>query len=70
MSQKDKIEWAYWQGGDDDGTWVAVDKSVVMPDGIEKQIGFEGTPDPATGFYCMYDAGRLLGKQDKDKRPK
>ena len=33
-------------------------------DGLEKEIGFEGTPDPATGFYCIYDGGKLrLGEE-------
>lgn len=61
VSAKDKIQWAYWEGTDDDGSWTVVDKKAVegAPDGIEKQIGFEGRPDPATGFYCVYDGGRL-----------
>ena len=42
-----------------------VDKSVVegAPDSIEKLIGFEGRPDPSTGFYCVYDNGRLQGEK-------
>jgi hypothetical protein len=33
-------------------------------EGIEKMIGFEGRPDPASGFYCVYDGGRLkLGEE-------
>jgi len=61
VSTKDKVEWAYWEGGEDDGSWTVVDKSVVdgAPDGIEKQIGFEGRPDPSSGFYCVFDGGRL-----------
>jgi hypothetical protein len=23
-------------------------------------IGFEGLPDPASGFYCCYSEGRLV----------
>ena len=68
MSTKDKIDWAYWEVDDEDGRWTTVDKSVVegAPDGIEKIIGFEGRPDPVTGYYCKYDAGRLL--EDKSKK--
>ena len=36
--------------------WVTVDKSVldtILIKGIEKQMGFVGTPDPTTGFYCV-----------------
>jgi hypothetical protein len=46
-----------------------VDKSIltttgtVVVEGIEKLIGFEGRPDPASGYYCVYDGGRL----QKDK---
>lgn len=74
ISNKVTLQWAYAEGGDDDTTWIAVDKSILddsptsVPDGIEKMIGFEGTPDPATGFYCVYDGGQLkqLGRP-KDK---
>ncbi len=27
---------------------------------IEKSIGFEGRPDPGTGYYCRFDQGRLV----------
>jgi hypothetical protein len=40
----------------DDSAWVTVDKVVlesITLKGIEKQMGFEGIPDPATGFYCV-----------------
>ena len=68
VSEKDKVEWAYWEG-DDDGSWIVVDKSVLegAPDGIDKQIGFEGRPDPTTGFYCLYDAGRLVDTEQAKK---
>ena len=36
--------------------WVTVDKTVldsIPVKGIEKQMGFVGTPDPTTGFYCV-----------------
>lgn len=54
------------EGGNDDdesgGEWTVVDVKAALtdvPDGLEKDIGFEGIPDPATGFYCVYDNGRL-----------
>jgi len=65
MSQflpKDKVDWAYASGED----WVLTDKSVVSaaPAGLEKKIGFEGNPDPATGFYI---GGRVADKYDESK---
>ena len=44
------------------------DKAVLetqsIPEGVEKMMGFEGTPDPNTGFYCIYDGGKLkLGEE-------
>ena len=55
------------EGGDNNnssGEWVVVDKSVLTDaqKGIEKEIGFEGRPDPATGFYCHYSEGRLVAE--------
>jgi hypothetical protein len=70
VSPKDTIEWGYWEGGDEDGSWISVDKRFEIPDKCEKLIGFEGIPDPATGFYCLYDAGRLVDKQDNEKQDK
>jgi hypothetical protein len=32
---------------------VADTKSDDLPDDIDKLIGFEGQPDPATGYYCV-----------------
>ena len=50
-----------------DSTWKVVNIKETLvndTDGIEKHIGFEGTPDPATGFYCIYDGGKLrLGEE-------
>ena len=50
-----------------DSTWKVVNIKETLvndTDGIEKDIGFEGTPDPATGFYCIYDGGKLrLGEE-------
>ena len=67
MSAKDKIEWGFWEGDDDDGSWKVVDKVEGAPEGIEKLIGFEGRPDPSTGFYCVYDSGRLQDEKPKNK---
>ena len=53
ISSKAQVEWGYRNA---ENTWVVVDKSVLesVPDvGIEKNMGFEGTPDPTTGFYCV-----------------
>ena len=56
-------EWGYFV----DSTWKVVNIKETLAndtDGIEKEIGFEGTPDPATGFYCIYDGGKLrLGEE-------
>lgn len=72
VSAKDKIEWAYWDRDSDNEDWVVVDKSVLngddIPDALEKIIGFEGRPDPATGFYCMYNEGKLVVSEDDKKR--
>ena len=49
-------------GDSDSGEWTVVDVKVSLadvPEGFEKDIGFEGIGDPATGFYCVYDNGRL-----------
>lgn len=53
VSPKVSVEWGYAAGEGD--SWTTVDKSVLTdaPDGIEKKIGFEGKPDPSTGFYCV-----------------
>jgi hypothetical protein len=53
ISTKAQVEWGY---RNEENAWVAVDKSVldsVQEAGIEKSMGFEGTPDPTTGFYCV-----------------
>lgn len=71
ISAKDTIEWAVWDA--DGEKWNIIDKSVLkgdMPDGIEKMIGFEGRPDPASGYYCMYNEGRLVNSEsDFGDRP-
>ena len=60
MSSKKTLEWAYYQNEQEE--WKIVDKSILESDdnvveGIEKLIGFEGRPDPASGYYCVYDGG-------------
>ena len=37
------------------------------PSGAEKRMGFEGSPDPATGFYCHYNDGKLVERSDDAK---
>jgi hypothetical protein len=64
------MEWACKESEKDE--WSVVDKSILdgatLPEGIEKMIGFEGTPDPATGFYCIYDGGKLkVGEESSFK---
>jgi hypothetical protein len=51
VSPKSQVEWGY----NKDGSWVFVDKAILdaAGEGVEKMIGFEGKPDPATGFYCV-----------------
>jgi len=67
VSPKEKIEWAYWDAEGDD--WVIADKNVLqeeeLPDGFEKIIGFEGRPDPASGYYCVYNEGKLVSEGDE-----
>ena len=48
------VEWGY-AASDDSNDWTKVDKLVLenAPDGLEKVIGFEGKPDPNSGFYCV-----------------
>jgi hypothetical protein len=68
VSTKDVVEWAYYS--DEKDEWIVVDhKSVLasndavpIPENIVRGrgIGFEGRPDPATGFYCMYNDGRIV----------
>lgn len=67
VSAKKTLEWAYYQ--EEQEEWTVVDKSILegdgaaVVDGIEKLIGFEGRPDPASGYYCVYDGGRLQKKE-------
>jgi hypothetical protein len=65
VSTKDTVQWAYWN--DDPEEWVIAAKAIVdnatdIPADVEKgkAIGFEGLPDPSSGFYCCYSEGRLV----------
>jgi hypothetical protein len=60
---KDKVEWAYASATatPEQEDWIVVEKtdaSDATP-GIEKKIGFEGIPDPSSGFYCNYEGGKI-----------
>jgi hypothetical protein len=69
LCSKKPIEWGYFDEKDEE--WKVVDKAILndnMVENLEKSIGFEGRPDPASGFYCVYDAGRLkLGDESSFK---
>jgi hypothetical protein len=70
-----KLAWGYFQttgdvatpvdGGAVSGKWVVVDPkaadAVAGQKDFDKSIGYEGTPDPSTGYYCTYNEGRLVG---------
>uniref|UniRef100_A0A7S1YEK3 Uncharacterized protein n=1 Tax=Grammatophora oceanica TaxID=210454 RepID=A0A7S1YEK3_9STRA len=59
VSRKAKLECAYFETESED--WKVLEKKAVdAPDGIIKMVGFEGRPDPASGFYCRYEKGRLV----------
>ena len=57
VSIKKKIEWGYRYLSDSVEEWKTVDKSCMKDEvkGLERLCGFEGKPDAATGFYCVYD---------------
>ena len=65
VGAKDAVEWAYLEGDE----WVQVDPkdesfmNVDNIDKLDKLVGYEGKPDPATGFYCHYENGKLIDKQ-------
>ncbi|KAK1738669.1 hypothetical protein QTG54_010699 [Skeletonema marinoi] len=56
------LEWGYFLEGEEEGSWVTVDKAsgADAPKGIEKKFGFEGISDKASGFYCYYSEGRVV----------
>lgn len=66
---KDRVEWAYSKSfTPEQGDWIMINKDIAQdaPTGFEKKIGFEGKPDPASGFYCHYENGRLVDKYSGD----
>jgi hypothetical protein len=60
ISNKILLEWGYQN---ESGEWVLVQKSVLdqddVPKELDKLIGYQGTADPSSGFYCVYDGGQL-----------
>jgi hypothetical protein len=64
----DQLEWGYTinseEGEEDSSTvWTTVtkmNKETVLPDDIDKKIGFRGNADP-TGFYASSQAGLKAG---------
>jgi hypothetical protein len=53
ISIKDRVEWGFQSESNE---WVAVNVKDVNVESIDaKTIGFEGRPDPASGYYCHYD---------------
>lgn len=69
ISPKKPVQWAYWS--DDASAWTAVDKAILdnenddsVPENLEKIIGFEGKPDPNSGYYCVYNEGRLVNDSE------
>jgi hypothetical protein len=69
ISQKSRAEWAYQK----EGEWIVVDKKILdeqeVPNGIEKLIGFAGRPDPSSGYYCLYNEGRLVSGESEVRQP-
>lgn len=67
VTPKTKLNWGLLviaEGSDDgkeEGSWKTLDpKAPTNTDVLDKDIGFEGTPDSASGFYCVYDQGKVL----------
>ena len=58
LKKEHNLEWGFRTGGDDE--WAIADTTSKEGDeGCEKFIGFEGIPDPNTGYFCSYDNGRV-----------
>jgi hypothetical protein len=68
ISNKKPVLWAYWD--EQESAWTTVDKTILdandgsVPDNLEKIIGFEGKPDPNSGYYCVYNEGRLVNDNE------
>mmetsp|Transcript_27033 Transcript_27033/g.41459 ORF Transcript_27033/g.41459 Transcript_27033/m.41459 type:complete len:244 (-) Transcript_27033:37-768(-) len=71
VSPTDRIQWGYRNGNDDGDYWTVINAKELdakeTPPDIEKLIGFEGIPDPASGYYCKYDAGKLVNADEVNK---
>jgi hypothetical protein len=39
---------------------VIIPKEIALETGLEKKVGFQGRPDPASGYYCLYKEGRRV----------
>mmetsp|Transcript_19972 Transcript_19972/g.29918 ORF Transcript_19972/g.29918 Transcript_19972/m.29918 type:complete len:220 (+) Transcript_19972:95-754(+) len=66
---KDRVEWGFSTSPTpEQEDWILVTKDAAndAPTGAEKSIGFEGKPDPASGFYCHYENGRLIDRYSGD----
>lgn len=62
---KDRVEWGFSTSlTPEQGDWEVVTKDAAndAPAGMEKNVGFEGKPDPASGFYCHYENGRMIDR--------
>eukprot|EP00520_Triparma_pacifica_P010658 CAMPEP_0118654422 /NCGR_PEP_ID=MMETSP0785-20121206/12388_1 /TAXON_ID=91992 /ORGANISM="Bolidomonas pacifica, Strain CCMP 1866" /LENGTH=213 /DNA_ID=CAMNT_0006547095 /DNA_START=233 /DNA_END=874 /DNA_ORIENTATION=+ len=48
------------QGGGEDYEEAEVITKFKKVDAGVGEVGFEGMPDPATGFFCKYDKGKII----------
>jgi hypothetical protein len=39
---------------------IITPKEIALETGLEKKVGFQGRPDPASGYYCLYKEGRRV----------
>lgn len=82
ISSKDKVEWGFQsnnnnnnnENDNDTNKWVAVNVKDVNVDAVDvKKIGFEGRPDPASGYYCHYDVSskgtKVLNLENEKDEP-
>jgi len=70
FTSKTILEWAYYN--DETEEWIVVDKNTIVADSeetnnnnIERKLGFEGTADPNTGYYCHYDQGKMVDRRSR-----
>lgn len=47
---------------EEETSWKTLDPKASLNTEVllDKEIGFEGQPDAASGFYCVYDQGKIL----------